>query len=486
MIRSEKSWYLLTTAALAWHLTACAPPAPPAATPAAEAAPPVATTPVVATPTATSERTVQHVIVVTVDGLVPETYLDPDRHGLLIPNLRRIVREGASSPGALSVFPSVTYPAHTSIASGVTPGRHGIVSNKTFDPLDENQDAWRWYDADVKVPRVWDVAREAGYTTALLDWPVTVGEQATFHVPEFWRAGIDEDIKLIDALSTPGLLAEVGREFPDFNSGFHPQRVTDEAGTDMAVHLIRKAQPNLMFLHVWQVDAAQHKTGLWSEQAIAAIEGADRQIGRLMAASEAAGIAAHTALVIASDHGFANVQRCVNPGALLREAGLLTTGANGKVSAWQAAVLASGGSAFVYLNDPDDAQLQQRVRAVFERARKSRGRGIANVWEHDEIVKLGGDPDAFLALEPELGTYFGGGVKAYETPASYRGVHGYDPNRPEMKASLLLYGAGISPGTLLDARLVDIAPTVAGWLGLEMPAVDGRQLQTAPTPAPAP
>jgi predicted AlkP superfamily pyrophosphatase or phosphodiesterase len=385
----------------------------------------------------------------------------------------------------MSVFPSVTYPSHTSIASGVVPGRHGIVSNSSFDPLDENMGAWRWYAADVKVPRVWDLARDAGYTTALLDWPVTVGAQATYHVPEFWRARVDEDIKLIDALSTPGLLAEVGQAFPSFLSGFRPQKVTDEAGTDLAVHLIQKAKPNLIFLHVWQVNAAQHHHGLWSEEAKAAIENADRQIGRLVAATEAAGIAEHTAIVIASDHGFFDVQRCVNPAVLLRQAGLLTVNAQGKVSAWQAALLASGGSAYVYLNPPGDEQLQQKVRAVFERAQKSGDRGIARVLDHDAIVQLGGDPQAFLALEPELGVYIGSSVARYDSPPSYKAVHGYDPNRPEMRASLLLYGAGIKHGTLVDAQLVDVAPTVAGWLGLEMPNVDGRPLRvTESEPAP--
>jgi len=76
---------------------------------------------------------IRHVIVVSIDGLMPESYRQPDAHRLEIPTLRRLVAEGASSSGALSVFPSVTYPSHTSMASGVIPGRHGIVSNRDLD-----------------------------------------------------------------------------------------------------------------------------------------------------------------------------------------------------------------------------------------------------------------------------------------------------------------------------------------------------------------
>src|SRR6187402_862784 len=121
---------------------------------------------------ATPPGPIRHVIVVTIDGLKPESYLAPDAHGLRVPNLRRLVLDGASSDGAGTVFPSVTYPAHTSIATGVSPGQHGIVANRAFDPLEKNQEGWRWYAEDVKVPRVWDLASDAGYSSAVINWPV--------------------------------------------------------------------------------------------------------------------------------------------------------------------------------------------------------------------------------------------------------------------------------------------------------------------------
>ena len=425
---------------------------------------------------------VKHVIVVTIDGLLPDSYLNPAAHGLSVPTLTSLVARGASSGGALSVFPSVTYPAHTSIASGVVPARHGVFTNAIFDPLGKNHDAWRWYAEDVSVPRVWDVAYAAGYRTALIDWPVTVGAKATYHVPEFWRAKQPEDVKLIRALSTPDLLERVSAAYPDFRAGFRPQDVTDEAGTDIAEYLVLQARPHLVFLHVWQVDAAQHAHGVWSHPARAAIENADRQLARLLAAVERAGIASETTLVVASDHGFANVTRCVNPRSLLQRAGLLTFDAAGKPTAWQADVLSATGAAYVYLNEPHDAALKARVLTVFETARASGTSGIARIFSTEEVRALGGDPAAFLALEPELGTYFGGGHDTYETPPVYQGVHGYDPNRPEMKASLILFGAGVPHGTLDGARLIDIAPTVARWLGLTLPHVDGRPLAVTPLP----
>lgn len=421
---------------------------------------------------------VRHVIVVTVDGLKPESYLAPDAHGLRIPNLRHLVSDGASSDGARSVFPSVTYPAHTSIASGVAPGRHGIVANRAFDPLDKNQEGWRWYAEDVKVPRLWDLASNAGYSSAAINWSVTVGARTTYLVPEFWRAGTPDDKKLVRALSTPGLLDAVGKGSPGFEQRWTEEGFSDEGKTDIATYLIEKERPNLLFLHLTQVDSAQHKRGLWSPEALAAIEDSDRQLGRLLEASQRSGTAASTTFVVASDHGFADVNRLVRPGALLRQAGLIQLDEKGKPNSWKATILPNGGSLYVYLKDPRDPALQAATLKVFEDKAHEPNGGIGRVWKHDEVLALGGDPDAFLALDAAPGTTFGAGYNGdYDAPITVKAMHGYDPDSPGMRASLVLFGVTVAKGKLNDARLIDIAPTVASWLQLPLSGVDGKPLQ---------
>ena len=83
-----------------------------------------------------------------------------------------------------------------------------------------------------------------------------------------------------------------------------------------------------------------------------------------------------------------------------------------------------------------------------------------------------------LAFEAAPGFQFAGtafGAYVQPNPTSH-GTHGYDPERPEMKASLLMIGPGIASGAIAHAHLVDIAPTIAGWLGLSLPDVDGKPL----------
>jgi predicted AlkP superfamily pyrophosphatase or phosphodiesterase len=432
-------------------------------------------------PPARPPGAVEHVILVTVDGMMPSTYVDADAHGLRVPTLRRMVAEGASSDGATSVFPTVTYPAHTSIATGMNPGRHGIVTNLAPDPLGKNQDGWRWYSEDIRVPTLWDAAHKAGLQTVLVDWPVTIGAKATVNVPEYWRASTREDQKLARTLATAGVFDEVTARFPGFWDRYTPPDVSDQAGTDVAVHLIETCKPNLLMLHIWQTDDAQHGHGLWTPETLAAFENADAQIARLIEAAKTAGIWDRTILVVTSDHGFAPIAWRLKPNVVLAGAGLITLDPKdprGTVIDWKATALSAGGQAYIYLRDANDTATAAAVRTLFTNLSGKQGSGVGRVYEHAAIAEIGGDPDAFLALEAADGWSFGGGYTGDATlqlPPN-QGTHGYDPRRPEMRASLLMYGPPVAHAKIEGARLIDIAPTIAGWLRLDLPNTDGKVL----------
>jgi predicted AlkP superfamily pyrophosphatase or phosphodiesterase len=420
---------------------------------------------------------------VTVDGLLPDAYLHPDAHGLRVPTLRRLVAHGAVSDGALSVFPTVTYPSHTTMTTGVVPGKHGIVANRTFDPLDGDLEGWRWYAEDIQRDPIWRVTERAGYPTALVNWPVSVGARVTWLAPEYWRARDENDPKLLRALSTPGLLESVAREHPGFWSRYASPNAEDEALMDVATYLLREDRPVLLQLHLVEVDAAQHHDGVWSAAALAAIEGDDRQLGRLFDLLAETGLARDTDVIVASDHGFMNVGTSVRPGVVLREAGLVTVDGAGKTLDWKATVLTNGGQAYVYVKDPADMATRKAVQDLFAARLGQPGSGIGRAYSPDEIRAAGGDPAAALALEASPGFQLAPGYTGeYAAPSKYVATHGFDPNRPEMKASLLLLGPNVPHGTIRDAHLADIAPTIAAWLGLSMGAVDGAPLQVTPMP----
>jgi predicted AlkP superfamily pyrophosphatase or phosphodiesterase len=423
-----------------------------------------------------------HVIILSIDGLMPASYLDPDAHGLIVPMLRELEANGAYATGTRSAFPSVTYPSHTAMATGVWAGQHGVVSNRTFDPLLKNQEGWFWYEEDIRVPTIWQVAEKAGLVTALVDWPVTVGAEVDFRVPEFWRAGTADDQKLARALATPGLLERVAERFPDFWQRFTPPDIRDEAGIDIAVHLIEAEKPDLLLVHIWDLDTAEHDFGPWTEEAKAATEGADAQIARLIDAAKRAGIWDRTTLFVVSDHGFLPISKRVRLGVLLRERGLITLSEDGEtVKDWRAALQADGGMAYIYIKDENDAETARAVKDLVEGYANQPDTKLARIYTREDLTARGGDTRAFLAIECKPGWAWKDGYAGdLMAETSSKGHHGFDPERPEMQASFLVYGPGVGHGELGQVRLIDLAPTVAQILGLSMaaenPSIEGRIL----------
>jgi predicted AlkP superfamily pyrophosphatase or phosphodiesterase len=417
---------------------------------------------------------------------MPASYTDPDAHGLKIPTLRQLAATGAFSRGVRVGMPAVTYPSHTSMVTGVSPARHGIMSNAVFDPEGKRDGEWFWYTAEIRVPTIWSLAHDHGLRTALIAWPVTLGARADALTPEFWRGRGMDGPRLLQAVSTPGLWDAVSRRFPGFDAAFSVLPPRDEAFADIAVDVIERERPNLLLLHLSSVDHWEHQKGPWSPEAAAAIETADAQVARVMEAARHAGIWEHTLFLVVSDHGFVRQEKILRPSVLLRENGLITLDAQNRVASWRAQALTFGGGAYIYLHDADDSATAQRVGELFSPLAGQPTSGIARVLSREEIAALGGDPEAFLALEAAEGFGFGGGatgdaVASAPTP----GIHGFPPDRPAMNASLLITGPGVRPGPVEGARLVDIAPTVARWLGLTMKDVEGKPLDVISLPAKA-
>ena len=72
---------------------------------------------------------------------------------------------------------------HDALVTGVWPAKHGILGNVVFDPLGLNAQGWSWYAEDIRVPTLWDIAKDAGRTTATIQWPATVGARVTWNIP---------------------------------------------------------------------------------------------------------------------------------------------------------------------------------------------------------------------------------------------------------------------------------------------------------------
>jgi predicted AlkP superfamily pyrophosphatase or phosphodiesterase len=414
-------------------------------------------------------------LVISIDGLRPDQVLAADARRARIPNLRRVLREGAHADGVVGVIPTTTYPGHTTLITGVVPARHGILANRMFDPLHQSRASWYWYAEDIRAPTLWGAATGAGLVTASIGWPVTVGARITWNIPEYWRDGTRNDAKLLRAVSTPGLLADLERELGPYPRALDVE--ADEGRARFALRLLETRRPSLFTLHLLALDHAQHETGPGSPEALAALERLDAVVGGLRAAAERLS-PGHAWLAIVSDHGFVPVDRQLNLLAAFRAAGLVSTDGKGKITAWKAIPWNSGGSAAIVLRDPADAATLAAVRALLDRLAGDPQSGIDRILDADTLHKGGGFPTAsfLVGLRPgwEVGSSVSGPTVSARKPG---GAHGHLPDLPELRATFLVVGPGVPAGRALGiVDMRDVAPTLAHLLGLELPSAEGKVL----------
>ena len=429
---------------------------------------------------AAAPATAAPVLMISIDGLRPLDVVDARNRGLKLPNLRALMAAGAYATGVRNTLPTVTYPDHTTLITGVWPALHGITANTVFDPLKQNQDGWYWYARDLKVATLWDVVHEAGGKTASVSWPVSVGTPfIDYDIPEIWRTFYaPEDAKLLNALSTPGLVDELSRVAGTSQDGLIGAEIeNDQARTDFTVALLTLKRPRFMTVHLASVDHNEHKFGPGSPEANAILEKTDVMIGEIVAAARKA--EPDVVIAIVSDHGFAPVEHDVHLMSAFVAAGLVTLDPKTqKITAWEAEPWNSGGSAAVMLARPDDAVLQGTVAALLGKLAADPTNGIAQVIDRTAIAAMGGGPEPSFWLDFKLGYETGGHLTGplVETPGSNKGTHGYFPTHPEMRATFIIAGPGIAKKALGEIDMIDIAPTLAKVLGVSLPQATGKPL----------
>jgi predicted AlkP superfamily pyrophosphatase or phosphodiesterase len=225
-----------------------------------------------------------------------------------------------------------------------------------------------------------------------------------------------------------------------------------------------------MTVYFTGLDTEQHKSGPFSAASNAVLERIDVLVGEVRAAAEKQA-PGRAYLCVISDHGFAPVQHDVNLYEEFLANGLFTLNAQHGIESWKAMPWPMGGSAAVILADPNDAATKDKVDALLAKLAADPANGIARIMTHDEIVAGRGLPNAhaIVAMAPgyELGYAF---APPLVTPGSNGGMHGYPPDRAEMRSSFFLVGPAVAQDkSLQQIDMRSIAPTLAKLMGAKLP-----------------
>ena len=369
--------------------------------------------------------------------------------GERIPNLRRLLAGGQVADGVNGVWPTITWPSHTSILTGVRPDQHGILGNRK--PRSEGSDYY-WSAHLIQVPTLLQCVASHGLTSATITWPVTVDAPVTYNLPEYFkrRNGGSMDEATIDSKAEPASLpAQIAHDFPSF-----PQQwMDDRTRTLAAVWLLEQRQPDLLLVHLVDLDSDQHDLGPFNETSRAIVERTDELIGEMLGV-----MPANYDVVITSDHGFERVDHTAHLEMLLREHHLPDH------------IHSFGGIATT--EDP--------AVAAFLKGESQAGQdGIGRVIPRSELERYAPALAGMaLAVEPADGYMFSYGSAenekpgedtAYLTPPLEKGNHGFWPLRHDYGSVYLLFGPGVQPGSLPRLEMTSIKDRLAEVLGLHCP-----------------
>ncbi|MBW8684096.1 ectonucleotide pyrophosphatase/phosphodiesterase [Chitinophaga sp. B61] len=414
----------------------------------------------------------KYVIMVSVDGFRPDFYIDPSYPA---PNMQQMMHKGVYSAGVRGIFPTVTYPSHTTLVTGVMPAKHGIVYNTPFDPKGLSG-KWVKDAKEIKAQTLWAAAHVAGLKTASVSWPVSVGADIDYNIPETWSENHPGDRRPATSQdATPkGLFEEVqdnatGKlEANDMD--LHYLSMNENLGR-MTAYLIRKYKPNLVTVHLPCTDEAQHREGREGESVRRAVASADRAIGCIWEAVQKAGIEDSTAIIITGDHGFVDTHSSLSPNVWLAKMGLIgTTPDRGN---WKATFHASGGSSFLILKDPKDMKTLQQVENMLGSLPPAQQK-LFRVIDRKTMDRMGSDPAAALALTGMQGITFNNSAEGPFLRPGKGGAHGYFPDFDEIRTGFVAMGAGLNSGSVLrEMGLEDVAPLIAKLLGIELKDADG-------------
>ncbi len=422
----------------------------------------------------------QRLIVVSADALV----FDDMAHLRTLPNYKKYLAGGAEIQKVRSIYPTITYPVHVSIATGTYPDRHSIVSNYEFIP-GKTKLPWKWFCDDIKVPDIFAAAKRAGLKTASVFWPVTGNNKnIDYLVDEYWLQSKNDDRR--DMFRRSGSSEEVMKVIDPYIDGYlerkHPS--ADNFIVNCTCDMIRAFKPHLMMLHPANIDDYRHNTGVFSDKVTRGVEETDEWIGKLAQAAIDAGVWDETNLVLISDHGQLDIKRVMNINVFFADKGYIMLDENGKLLDWKVWCQSGGMSDLVYLRNPGDKQTKKEVYDILLHMRDEGYYGIGEVFTKSEIhekERLSGDFD--FVLESDDYTSFGDSpvrpaVRKFDF-SDYRyggATHGYLPSKGPQPI-FAAKGPAFKNGAMLETgRIVDEAPTFAKVLGANMPDTDGVAL----------
>ena len=360
-----------------------------------------------------------------------------------------------------TVYPALTYPAHTTLVTGVDPRQHGIGHNQPHHPeLEASMRPWYWDRAQVKVPNLFDAVKEAGGSCASVLWPVTGKTKSIrWNFPEVLALpGENQTWKML-RYGTPLWLLQMELRHRSERVSLREPHLSDYA-TILLKDVIASHAPDLSAVHLVDLDDMRHHHGVFNRETRKAIQRLDHRAAEIWETMQHTPGMEGAALCLVSDHGQADVRETVSLGEALTRLGL------GSLFTVQS----NGFGAYLFFRQKEEEAAHLRELTDFLRQHMAELRASA-VYSAEDLAAMGAVEGVSLAVEAAPGVVYDDGLPQAKRE---KATHGFGPGHPAENCLFALRGKGIREGVWIpDMPRRDVAPTLAGILGVKMPQARG-------------
>lgn len=401
------------------------------------------------------------------------------------PGFSRLMEKASWCDRVNSVYPSLTYPCHTSISTGKLPMNHGVVSNTLLQPGRESPD-WNWTRDRIKADTFYDAALRKGLTVSALLWPVTGKSRITWNLPEIFPNRPWQNQILVSLQNgTPDYELALNRKFGHLRQGI-AQPQLDDFVLASALWTLKEKKPDVLMVHFVELDAMRHHHGYDSKEAQEALLSYDRRLQAIFSFLDKEGRTQNTTLFVLGDHDQILVNHTMHLNSVLKAKGLLKTRGQ-KIIQYDAYVHSQDGSAYVYLANPRDEGLKSRVEKILTDLAQREDFGIERILSAQEAKARGANRHCTFMLEARRGYHFHDShtqpaltsrrEHSPENDAKGWSTHGFDPEKSDYQTVFFAWGKGIRSGVRIPSMsLIDEGPTFAHSLGTRLSDPDGRIL----------
>lgn len=396
-----------------------------------------------------------------------------------LPNFKELINDGAYCNNVQSVYPSITYPAHTTISTGKHPKNHGIDNNILVQPWTDNPD-WYWQRKYINGKTIYDVAKEKKLRTAALLWPVT-GKAKTLdiNVPEifanrWWRSQIS--VSLLNG--SKRFQYKVNKLFGHLRNGTS-QPELDNFTCETLMHILEGDMADFILVHFTDLDTQKHNFGTTSKEAHEALLRHDERLGRVINFLKEKNLYDTCNLITLGDHSFQDAKYVVKLNKIFINEGLIALNSKGIIKDWKVYCNYCDGSAYIYLRDKS---LKDTVYNLLKDFSSKNNNCIKEIHEKEKASELGASNSCTFMVEASKDYYFINDIKGEiieETEGNHHvGTHGYDPTLEDYQTFFICKSPLVKKNYKIEKMsLLNEGPTICKLIDGILPEADGEILE---------